>query len=133
MHATRDTPDFIFGWVVGGRVMRGVRRQTRCLMTGWHISVYRQTDKRASPATPASPRGERLAVWQTGDGGLGWIYGLVKEGKAIDLGGNGYPHRFTVGLLRRGATPPNNGMHPTRDTHLLMYTQRGQRAGDAGR
>jgi hypothetical protein len=24
MHATRDTPDVIFGWVVGGRVMRGV-------------------------------------------------------------------------------------------------------------
>ena len=27
MHATRDTKDFIFGQVVGGRVMRGVRRQ----------------------------------------------------------------------------------------------------------
>jgi hypothetical protein len=26
MHATRDTTDFIFGQVVGGRVMRGVRR-----------------------------------------------------------------------------------------------------------
>jgi hypothetical protein len=27
MHATRDTPDVIFGKVEGGRVMRGVRRR----------------------------------------------------------------------------------------------------------
>ncbi len=29
MHATRDTKDFIFGWVAGGRVMRGVMRRYR--------------------------------------------------------------------------------------------------------
>jgi hypothetical protein len=64
-------------------------------MIGWHISVYRQTDKRTLPATPESPEGKRLAVWQTGLDGLNWISNLVKEGKAIDLGGNGYPCRFT--------------------------------------
>lgn len=65
-------------------------------MIGWHISVYRQTDKGTSPATPKSPEGKRVAVWQTGLGGLDWFYDLVKEGKAIDLGGNGYPCRFTA-------------------------------------
>jgi len=28
---------------------------------------------------------------------------------------------------------PNNGMHPTRDTLLVKFNQRQQRAGDAGR
>jgi len=27
--------------------------------------------------------------------GLDWLYQLVKAGNAIDLGGNGYPRRFT--------------------------------------
>ena len=64
-------------------------------MLGWHISVYRQADKIASPATAMSPQGRRLAVWQTGLNGLDWISELVKDGKAIDLGGDGYPSRFT--------------------------------------
>lgn len=65
-------------------------------MLGWNIDVYRQTDGGASPATAKSPEGARLAVWQTGLGGLDWIDELVKAGKAIDLGGNGYPCRYTA-------------------------------------
>ncbi len=65
-------------------------------MLGWHISVYRQADKRAAPATMKSREGARLAVWQTGWDGLQWIGELVKEGKAIDLGGNGYPCSYTA-------------------------------------
>jgi hypothetical protein len=65
-------------------------------MLGWHISVYHQTDKGASPATIISPVGKRLAVWQTGPGGLDWINDLVRAGKAINLGGNGYPSRYTA-------------------------------------
>jgi hypothetical protein len=65
-------------------------------MLGWHISIYRQTDGGASPAGADSPGGKRLAVWQAGLGGLGWIEALVKEGKAIDLGGNGYADRYTA-------------------------------------
>ena len=38
----------------------------------------------------------RLAVWQTGLGGLEWLDELVKAGRAVDLGGNGYPRRYTV-------------------------------------
>jgi hypothetical protein len=65
-------------------------------MLGYHISVYKQTDEGASPATAESPEGMRLAVWQTGVGGLDWLAELEKAGKAIFLGGNGYPTRFTA-------------------------------------
>jgi hypothetical protein len=65
-------------------------------VTGWHISVYRQKDGGASPATAESERGTRLAVWQTDFRGLEWIEDLIKAGTAIDLGGNGYPCRFTA-------------------------------------
>lgn len=65
-------------------------------MLGWHISVYRQQDEGTSPATAETPEGKRLAVWQTGLGGLEWLKELVKAGKAIDLGGNGYPCRYTA-------------------------------------
>lgn len=65
-------------------------------MLGWHISVYKQIDNGAVPATFDSPHGTRLAVWQTGVSGLGWLDELVKQGKAIDLGGTGYPSRFTA-------------------------------------
>ena len=65
-------------------------------MLGWHISVYRKTDDGGSPAEWESPKGTRLAVWQTGLGGLDWLRELVKAGKAIDLGGDGYPLRYTA-------------------------------------
>ena len=65
-------------------------------MLGWHISIFRQTSDGASPATVDSAEGARLAVWQTGIGGLDWVHELVKAKKAIDLGGNGYPCRYTV-------------------------------------
>ena len=60
-------------------------------MVGWHISIYRQTDEGASPATALSPEGLRLAVWRAGPGALDWLDQLVNEGKAINLGGDGYP------------------------------------------
>lgn len=65
-------------------------------MMGWNISVYRQTDDGAAPAAMETPEGTRLAVWQTGCDGLGWLDALVKAGKAIALGGNGYPLRYTA-------------------------------------
>ena len=64
-------------------------------MLGWMISVYRQPDG-TLPATAESPRGARMAVWQTGWRGLDWLNGLVKAGSAIHLGGDGYPFRYTA-------------------------------------
>ena len=65
------------------------------MMLGWNISVYR-LEQGAVPATTKSPTGLRLAIWQTGLDGLDWLDELVKEGKAVNLGGNGYPCRFTA-------------------------------------
>ncbi len=63
---------------------------------GWHISVYRQADRGEAPAVWDSPMAARLAVWQTGLGGLDWVKALVERKKAISLGGNGYPLQFTA-------------------------------------
>ena len=63
---------------------------------GWHIRVCRQSDGGVSPATADSPEGTLLARWEAGLNGLDWLDELVKEGKAIDLGGNGYPCRYTA-------------------------------------
>ncbi len=63
---------------------------------GWHISVYRQQNDGTAPPTFGAPQGARLAVWQTGLGGLRWLDDLVKQHKAIDLGGNGYPVEYTA-------------------------------------
>lgn len=65
-------------------------------MLGWNISVYKQQNDGATPASFGDAHGTCLAVWQTGLGGLDWINDLVKQQKAIDLGGNGYPLEFTV-------------------------------------
>lgn len=65
-------------------------------MLGWNIAIYRQENNEITPATFESPVGQRLAIWQTGLGGLDWIEGLVKEGKVTNLGGNGYPLRYTA-------------------------------------
>jgi len=65
-------------------------------MLGWHISIFRQPDGGAAPATMESAKGARLAVWQTGLDGLRWLEQLVQPGNAIALGGNGYPVRYTA-------------------------------------
>lgn len=65
-------------------------------MLGWHISIFLQRDGGATPATADSQLDSRLAVWQSDWNGLGWIDDLRAAGKAIDLGGNGYPCRYTV-------------------------------------
>jgi hypothetical protein len=63
---------------------------------GWLITVYRQADGGALPAQAQSPKGARIATWQAGLWGLGWLDELVKAGKAISLGGNGYPLWYTA-------------------------------------
>ena len=65
-------------------------------MLGWHIGVFRLEGDRESPGTADSPLGARLAEWQTGIEGLGWIRDLVRHERAAGLGGNGYPLRFTA-------------------------------------
>jgi len=66
---------------------------------GWHISVYRQENDGSTPASFGAKHGTRLAVWQTGLGGLEWLDDLVKQQKAISLGGSGYPMEYTARAL----------------------------------
>lgn len=93
-------------------------------MLGWHISIYRQIDDGALPATTESPTGTRLAVWQTGLGGLDWIEELVKADKAVDLGGNGYPCRYTAtaeNLIPRIGDEPQGAKRVwTHDPHDIL-------------
>jgi hypothetical protein len=65
-------------------------------MLGWHIAVYRQASGGASPARFDSDDGVRLAVWQARLDGLDWIDDLVATGEAFNLGGVGYPIRYTA-------------------------------------
>jgi hypothetical protein len=65
-------------------------------MLGFHISVYRLPDGGGAPATWESVEGARLAVWQTGLGGLDWLDELARDGKAINLGVRTLCGRFTT-------------------------------------
>ncbi len=65
-------------------------------MIGWNFSIYRKKTSRDILADISTLEGPCLAEWQTGSDGLNWIRLLVDEKKAIDLGGNGYPYRFTA-------------------------------------
>ncbi len=80
-------------------------------MLGWGISVFRKSDEDSHDIKNLT-----LARWETGAFGLGWLDELVKENKAVDLGGNGYPLRYSItagvlfpilkaGLPKHG-TPP---------------------------
>jgi hypothetical protein len=62
-------------------------------MLGWQIDIHRQVPGE-SPENPTKE--SLLATWTTSLGGLDWLDVLVKEGKAVDLGGNGYPCRYTA-------------------------------------
>jgi hypothetical protein len=57
-------------------------------MLGWAIDIWRQIDP---PSTPARKRRGFIAGWETALEGIKWLDRLVAKGKAVGLGGNGYP------------------------------------------
>jgi len=64
-------------------------------MIGYSISVYQFVE--GVDITTISNDNEALATWTSGGfGGLDWIDNLVSEGKAEDLGGEGYPFYYKV-------------------------------------
>ncbi len=65
-------------------------------MLGFHISIYKLQDNSQPAPSGQAPRGQRLAVWQTGINGLDWFDDLVRNGLAISLGGSGYPTSYTA-------------------------------------
>ena|SRR5258705_9548363 len=86
-------------------------------MLGWHISIYRQIGDRSDPAKATTERDARVAVWQTGLGGLDWIEEVARS-KGYCLGGNGYPCRYTAqarDLLPTIMAGPPNAQNPWRN------------------
>jgi hypothetical protein len=65
-------------------------------MLGWFCCVFRQTNGGCVPATRTSRLSSRVAEWQADITGTKWLDQLAAEGKAVSLGGNGYPLRYTV-------------------------------------
>lgn len=74
-------------------------------MLGWQVYVKQKSDT-------------LIASWCVGIGGLDWLDGLVKQGLAQDLGGNGYPCKYLakaeVILPKIVPSPPiNENAKPT--------------------
>lgn len=61
---------------------------------GWHAIVYKQKDGTRPAAFDTD--GDCVHDWSTGVWGLNWLDDLVKADKAVSLGGNGYPIRYTA-------------------------------------
>jgi hypothetical protein len=70
-------------------------------MIGWSVGIYKQEAGGDTPARFTYGRhGIRLAAWETGDVGAPDLFeDLAKEGKAINLGGDGYPYQFTAKVV----------------------------------
>jgi hypothetical protein len=90
-------------------------------MLGWEIMIERGTNK-APFETPL--KGQLVANWLTSLGGMRWLDRLVESGHAVDLGGNGYPCRYVLGvgtLLRvlRSGTPQAEGPPVIGDDYYL--------------
>ncbi len=76
-------------------------------MLGWQIFIHRRV-----PGEPLENLSKEslLASWMASVNGLDWLVKLAKDGKAVDLGGNGYPCRYAAAakeiLPRISAGPP---------------------------
>lgn len=82
-------------------------------MLGWEVLVYR----------PSAPD-VFIARWMTSVFGLEWLNQLVKDNKAIDLGGNGYPNKYAIaaGVLLpiiKAGLPSNNSPLVIGDDYVL--------------
>ncbi len=77
-------------------------------MLGWHIYIQRQRDGGSLPATFESDTGDTVEAWDGDPWGLRWADDLAKAGEAFDLGGNGYPCRYTAQarVLRHSTAVP---------------------------
>ena len=92
-------------------------------MIGYSISVYVFVE--GVDITSISNDNEALATWTSGGfDGLDWIDNLVSEGKAEDLGGNGYPDYYKVQVqfvldALAADTPKNEGQIIMDDENVM--------------
>lgn len=78
-------------------------------MLAWEVYVCRQV----TIAAGGEPKEILVATWTTAVNGLRWLDDLVKANKAVFLGGDGYPLRYTVAAgvllpLISNGLPPND-------------------------
>ena len=95
-------------------------------MLGWLINVWRQVDP---PDTSARTRRGFIAGWEAGIFGTAWLDTLVKEGRAVSLGGTGYPCRYTVTAAVLASTISSGPPRHTGPTPLIMSEDRALPAG----
>ena len=65
-------------------------------MLGWQIYINRHQIRGDFAAEALLNDDSLIATWITGVYGLSWLYDLVRDGHAVNLGGSGYPFRFTA-------------------------------------
>ena len=65
-------------------------------MLGWHISVYQSTGVQFQADNTEQVERTRIAVWQTGLGGLDWIEEILQSGNGRQFGASGYPNRYLI-------------------------------------
>lgn len=56
-------------------------------MLGWQVFVNKESE--------ADTAGQSMISWHTGLGGLPWLDELVKQGLVEELGGSGYPNKYS--------------------------------------
>ncbi len=69
-------------------------------------------------------KGQLVASWTTSVGGTRWLDRLVESGHAVDLGGNGYPCRWVLGIgtllkVLRSGTPRGEASPVVGDDYYL--------------
>jgi hypothetical protein len=87
-------------------------------LLGWQIYILAKREGKH----------ESVAVWKSGLGGSGWIRKLVENGQATDLGGNGYPDRYSAQakylfqeMLSHEPTDSNNKTMPAYDRTIIRH------------
>lgn len=65
-------------------------------MVGWSIRIYRRSEGGDALSQHDTAERRCLASWRTGLHGADWIDDLVRRGRALALGGNGYPYHYAV-------------------------------------
>lgn len=63
-------------------------------MLGWYIVIFVENSNIPIDRNTSTER-TRLVSWATGVSGRNWLDELVYEDKATNLGGNGYPFKYS--------------------------------------
>ena len=84
-------------------------------MLGWEVFVFRDS---------SAKREDIIVRWMTSIFGLDWLDELVKDGRATDLGGDGYPNRYEISagallLILSKGLPANSSPLVIGDDYVL--------------